>query len=508
MYALNSEEMKLMDNSAINEYGIPSLILMESASGHVHKYILDNFEKDKKILIISGSGNNGGDGLCLARQLKISGYSLIVFSIGKENLISKESNIQLNSILKLGVEHYRIENEEDEKNFKKFKKYLISADIIIDAIFGISLNRKVGGIYFDIIKLINHSKKTVLALDIPSGVSADTGKIMGISVKADITFTFGYPKIGLYLYPSPYYVGKLKICDIGIPKLSEKKLVNPVEIIDETVFFDLPPRKPDTHKGSFGKVLVIAGSNDMAGAAALASKSAYRSGCGLVYVFTEEERKGIILSYVPEAIVYGYSSKSEIKIINEKLTDLIKKTDTILIGSGLEESRLSLDILKECINSEKPLVIDAGALNLISKNKKLIKDLKNRNKPSVLTPHLGEMARLTGKSVEEISDDLIRTAKKFASSNKIILCLKSARTVIAFPNEKIYLNIIGNNGMATAGSGDVLAGTIASQLAEYGENYTEQAVCKAVYIHSRAGDRALEKREAYSLIASDLIDNL
>ncbi len=508
MYVLHADEMKSLDFSTINDYKIPSVILMEWAAKAAYDYVVDNYTSSDRILITCGSGNNGADGLCLARQLKVHGYFPLVFLMGNEGSITDESRLHLDSLLSLGVECYKISGETAGETLKKFKKYAKFCDVIVDAIFGISLNREVEGCYKDVIQIINASKKPVISLDMPSGICADTGRVMGVAVKAKATITFAYPKLGLYLYPGAAYSGNIMISDIGIPKKAERSLKLSTRLIDEESFKNLPPRRRDGHKGTFGRVLVIAGSSDMAGAAALSAKAAYRMGAGLVYVFTEDAAAPIVLNYVPEAICYTYSSDSNRRDLELNLIELLSKVDAILIGPGMLENEISSDILTTGIASDKPLVIDAGALNILAEDRELMKKLKERTAYTVITPHLGEMSKLSITSVQDISENIMGFARNFVDENGLVLCLKSARSILAFPDSESYLNVLGNDGMATAGSGDVLSGAIVALLAQHEEKFFKEALCKAVYSHSVAGDKACESGGKDRVMASDLIDNL
>ncbi len=508
MLVLNKNEMKSLDNSAINDYGIPSIILMEYAAKSVHDYISNKFDKKSQITIVVGVGNNGADGLCLARQLKHSLYEPIVFCIGNYEKSTEEFKIHYKSLKSLGIKIYEYGEYSQNKFISEFKNKILNNDLIIDGIYGISLNREIVGIYKEIIDIINNSNTNVLSLDIPSGIDSDTGKSLGIAIKANTTICFAYPKIGLYMNEGREHSGEILISDIGIPRIANKNLKNASRLLNEDCFKNLSIKKDDSHKGNFGKILIIAGSENMAGAASLSAKAAYRAGTGIVYILTHKENKTAILSYLPEAIVYTYDNNSSKKDLENQIINLSQKVDSILIGCGLSESKIAQNLLDFTIKLDLPLVIDADAINLISKNKNIFKMLSKRKKSTILSPHLGEMSRLISKPINEIKNNLINEAKKFVKKNNINLCLKSDRTVVSFVNGNTYLNINGNSGMATAGSGDVLAGVITSHLAMYNSTEYEQAVCKAVFLHSKAGDNAKEKRNQYSIIASDIIDFL
>ncbi len=509
MLLINKEQMKLLDKTAIENYSIPSLILMEHAAKSACDYIINNYKNARKVLIISGTGNNGADGLCLARQLKLKNLEPVVFLLGNEEKLSDEGKIHYKSISKLNVQVYCLDKENENVFIDKLTNSILINEIIVDAIFGISLNREVGGIYKKVINLINQTNKVIISLDMPSGIEADSGKVLGVAVKADTTITFAYYKIGLVLNEGSEYAGKIILADISIPKLAEDKLEYPIKIIDEVSFNGLDKRKSSGHKGTFGKVLIIAGSKNMAGAASLSTKAAYRSGCGLVYVISHKENRNSILSYVPEAIVFEYDEKTSYEELDQLIQEQTKSVDSVLIGCGISKNIEAKVLVKIALELDKNLVLDADALNLISEDEKLLLQLKNRKNKTIITPHIGEMARLCSKKIEEIQDDPISIAKNFAKEYNLTVYLKSAKSILCFANHNTYINIRGNSGMATAGSGDVLAGIIAAKLAlmKNGENF-EKLVLKAVYMHNRAGDKAKEVRGEESLIASDMIEYL
>ncbi len=507
MLLLNQSEMKLMDSTAINEYGVPSLVLMERAALSAHDYILEHYDEGEQIVVFSGTGNNGADGMALARQLSHSGYYPVVFLIGSEDKLTEEATLQLRSIKALGIEHYTLDGELKEDDIKLLEDRVLDSMLVVDAIFGISLNREVTGVYKNVIELINDLSFEVLSLDIPSGVEADTGKVLGVAISADVTITFGYVKRGLCLYPALSHVGEIICADIGIPRLAEQKLISPVSALDEDVFANLPVRNPNSHKGDFGKLLIVAGSYNMGGAAILAAKAAYRSGCGLVYVLTHRENRSAIISSVPEAIVYSYDDDFTGIELKELLFRISEDVDAVVIGSGISISSAACTFVAASLELDKPILLDADALTIISSDDNLKKVLKKRTYDTVLTPHLGEMARLNAMSIAEVSGDIFGAAKSFAKEYSVALCLKSATTVVSFNGEEDYLNIIGNSGMATAGSGDVLCGTIGANIVKYREHFVE-AVLKGVYCHSLAGDKAKEVKGEDALISSDIIDCL
>ncbi len=509
MLLLSQTEMKLLDKTAIEECGIPSLILMEYAAKSAKDYIRKNYDCTSRILIVCGSGNNGADGLCLARQLKYLDFDPYIYLIGDSEKLSEEGRQHYESLSSLNMNIRILTSETIDYEIDHFKKDLLMSTLVVDAIFGISLNREIEGIHRDVIEMINNGYTKVLSLDMPSGIEADTGEVLGIAVKADTTITFAHPKLGLYLNDGIKYSGKVLIGDIKIPKMAESRLLNPIKIIDEDIFSDLPKRDPSGHKGTFGKVLIVAGSYDMGGAAALSAKAAYRGGCGLVYVLTHRENKQSILSYIPEAIVYTYDDDFSKGQLEETLLRLSEGMDSVLIGCGLSKSETAKTLFSKSLDLDKPLVIDADALNILSEDAELLESLKHRKNKTVLSPHLGEMARLHSIPVSEIIEKPLAIAKSFVKEYKVNLCLKSSKTIVCTEKLNVYFNIIGNSGMATAGSGDVLSGLIAAKIAlsESDEDF-DKLICKAVHMHSRAGDNAKDERGEEAIIASDIIEKL
>ncbi len=522
MFALSANQMKKLDAYAINEYKIPAVLLMEHAALAMFKEIEKTFDKDVKIVIVCGGGNNGGDGLALARILIKEGYynlSVCMMSKKLSELSQLHYDILNKTAFSLISELYSYE-EVDE-----FAETLDSAELIIDAIFGVSLDREVKGHYEAMIMGINMASSLgarIWSVDVPSGIDSTTGTVMGVAVKADKTFSFAYPKLGLYLFPAPRYTGEIVVADIGIPSVAIYDLMddedfgNVLSIIDEknTV---LVSRRANSHKGSYGTACVVAGSKGMAGALMLASKAAYHTGVGIVRALSHKENKIAFNTFLPEAIYYSYvcdgeGGSSELKEdffedLSAKFVDFVKKSTSLLIGCGLSTGVVSKALLELALDTDKKLIIDADGLNILAENKHLLEKVKTRQALTVLTPHLGEMSRLSGLSVKEIEENQIDVARNFAKKYVVTLVLKSARTVVASPSGETFINIKGNNGMATGGSGDVLAGIITGFLANEA-NDEDIAVRTGVYVHALAGDRAADKKGKRAMLARDIIDEM
>lgn len=502
-YVLTAAEMKKYDETAIKEYGIESLVLMERAALETANAVIEKYGKDIYVGVIAGCGNNGGDGIAIARILQEHGIRVEINMVGESKKLTDETKIQLEIAKKLNIPiYYGVEHT--------------LYDVIIDAIFGIGITRTVEGKYRKAIEEINASKAHVVAVDIPSGVNTDDGRIMGCAVKADMTVTFAYRKIGIMLYPGASCAGEVRCVPIGIPRaFTDKKRTGVVTFTDKEADLKLPDRSQSGNKGTFGKVLLAAGSRSMGGACQLSALSAYRIGAGMVRVFTAEENRESLLRKLPEAIVDTYKDLDDEEPLSERerqaLLNGLEWADVIAIGPGLSLSNRASDILKTVMeHCDKPMVMDADALNLLAKNDALLGKLQfGRRKNDagiVLTPHLGEFARLMKAPVSEIKKDLLGTCKAFTKKYDVSLVCKDARTVITKRGKLTYLNSSGNNGMATAGSGDVLTGIIAGLLAQ-GMSGFEAAVIGA-YAHGLAGDYAREHASSYYIMAQDIIHSL
>ncbi|NLL91871.1 MAG: NAD(P)H-hydrate dehydratase [Ruminococcaceae bacterium] len=500
MYIYTGEEMSALDKRVIEVYDIPSFILMENAARGVFEEIIDEFTPDSSIAIFCGTGNNGGDGLALARQLFCKGYRPEVFIVGEEDKIKSVGKTHLSSLRALKIPIYFLNEESD---FKKTEERLSSADLICDAIIGTACKGSIEGIQKAAINLINSLPATIYALDVPSGINSKTGKICGVAVRAHKTISFGGLKRGLLLFPGAEMAGEVVVKDIGFPSCAIEEMPTNLKLLEAEDFSEEKHRPDDSHKGIFGTALIVAGSGNMGGAAILASKASYRSGAGVVRVLSSEKNRTALLTNVPEAIFIGYSedcAETELISLFEKEK---KQAKSILVGPGLGRQTNTYILTEAAVKSEKRLIIDADGLNILAEDLELMNMLKDRKAETVLTPHVGEMARLMGCDNSVILDDLIGTAQGLSKRYNIIIVLKSARTVIALPNGEAYISIGGCNGMATAGSGDVLAGTICA-LAANPRISMEKAALLGVYEHAKAGKRASEKYGNISMTAGDI----
>lgn len=487
-YLVSGREMKNWEKQAMEDYKTPSILLMERAALAVVEELTSGMYDLHKVLIACGTGNNGGDGLAVARMLKTKGIQAEVCITGALDRFSPDAKQQF-------------------EMYKAVSGKFVTAPaygeytVMVDAMFGIGCNRTIEGVAAEVIEEMNRSKAPVIAIDVPSGISADTGKVCGAAVKADVTVTFFTEKLGMMLYPGRDYCGIIKVADLGIPFEGSEECR--IITYQEQDLKKLPKRQGNSHKGTYGKVLVIAGSPEICGAAYLASAAAYRIGAGLVKVYTPQENRTAMQTLLPEALLETYDRN---RPILKQLQQCMEGADVIVIGPGLGTDRMAEKILRYVIGkSSVPLVIDADGINLLAENenKGLLLDAQV---PVILTPHIQEMARLTGAKKENIKKNPFETAELFAEQYGVTLVLKDARTIVAKADELSYLNLSGNSGMATGGSGDVLAGMLGGLIAQGLDEL--EAARLGVYVHGRAGDAAAAKKGAYSMTATDLFEGI
>lgn len=490
-YAATREEMQRIDQYTIEEIGIPGMVLMEKAAMAACEEIIARFTKEKRILIVTERGNNGGDGIAAARILSSFGYSVDIYEIGGVKRASEQYATQKE--IAVALELNFLDNLPKEEY-----------DIIIDAIFGVGLSREVSGIQKEVIEKLNKKSGIKIAIDVPSGLDASTGKIMGIAFLADYTITFGLNKLGLLLYPGAEYAGEVLVKDIGFPKKAVEQISPKVVFYTKEDRQRLPKRKANSNKGTYGRVLIVAGSKNMSGAAYFNAKAAYRSGCGLVEILTNESNRVILQTKLPEAILSTYE---EFEDASEKLKEAIKRADVIVFGSGMGNTSMTRNLLALVGSFAKvPIVLDADGINCIHKEGEESIDLSKFLAPCIITPHIKEMARLMQTDVSSIQEDIIQAARLCAKKYHIISVLKDARTVVMDEQSKTYINITGNHGMAKGGSGDVLAGIIAGLLS--GGLEPLEAARMGVFCHGMAGDFSRSQKGAYSMLASDIIEQL
>lgn len=484
---VNAAQMKAADQYTIQKLEVPSLELMEHAAQACVQVLEDEKVDLSHVCVVCGSGNNGGDGFAIARILQNNRYSVETFCVGNPEHYTEETQEQMHRLQECGGKIIYGMPQED------------SYSVIIDAVFGVGLSRKVEGRYRQVIEQMNRMRGTKFAVDIPSGLSATTGCILGCAFKADYTVTFQLKKIGLELSQGRTMAGRVIVPDIGI---STDSICEDQEIVwtaGKDIYRKMLPDRPeDSNKGTYGRLLVIAGSKGMAGAAYLNAHAAYMTGAGLVRIYTSSDNREILQTLLPEAVITTYEEYNK-----EELLSLLTWADGVCIGSGLGMSRLSEKILKTVIEYVKvPCLIDADGLNLLAENKNYLNQMAERR--FVITPHMKEMSRLTGISVEELKADRIQILKDFSSRYRITCVLKDSRTLIASEEKGIRMNLTGNSAMAKAGSGDVLAGVISGWMVQGKE--AEDAAELGTYIHGLSGDLAKFEKGVYSVMARDLIE--
>lgn len=534
-YLVTASEMKRYDANTIEKTGIPGMVLMERAALFALCVIKQHFKINEKtiqnpstVLIVAGMGNNGGDGLALARLLCEEGFLVEVWNIGNPHKASGQCRLQ-REILK----HYPVtykDTAQKPADFGSGSKYP-EYDMIIDALFGVGLSRELAGEYAEAVHYCNERQAFKLSLDVPSGICSDTGKVLGAwAFRADATVTFGFAKRGLFQYPGCLYAGKVLTGPIGITENSFYGKEPEMFYYDEPLAELLPPRSHEGNKGTFGKALLIAGSLNMAGAAVLSAKAAYRMGAGMVKVLTIPENRVILQDRVPEALVGVY----------DDLEEGLRWADVVGIGPGLGQGSEAHEALKKVIfGSRLPLLLDGDALNLLAKDGSLRWELAAQGqqpcrkqqameKPMpagkrlplkgqaensgemgreiVLTPHVGELSRLTGKSITELKEDLAAHTNLLASELHAVVAAKDARTYICREGKPVCLNIRGNSGMATAGSGDVLAGCILGLMAQGEDAFRAASI--GVYAHAMAGDAAAQVHGEHGCMAGDIAEML
>ena len=484
---VNAAQMKAADQYTIQKLGVPSLELMEHAAQACVQVLEDEKVDLSHVCVVCGSGNNGGDGFAIARILQNNRYSVETFCVGNPEHYTEETQEQMHRLQECGGKITYGMPQED------------SYSVIIDAVFGVGLSRKVEGRYRQVIEQMNRMRGTKFAVDIPSGLSATTGCILGCAFKADYTVTFQLKKIGLELSQGRTMAGRVIVPDIGISTDSICEDQEIVRTAGKDIYWKMLPDRPeDSNKGTYGRLLVIAGSKGMAGAAYLNAHAAYMTGAGLVRIYTSSDNREILQTLLPEAIITTYEEYNK-----EELLSLLTWADSVCIGSGLGMSRLSEKILKTVIEYVKvPCLIDADGLNLLAENKNYLNQMAERR--FVITPHMKEMSRLTGTPVEELKADRIQILKDFISRYRITCVLKDSRTLIASEEKGIRMNLTGNSAMAKAGSGDVLAGVISGWMVQGKE--AEDAAELGTYIHGLSGDLAKFEKGVYSVMARDLIE--
>lgn len=496
MKLTTKEQMNAIDAAAIEQYQIPSILLMEQAAYSVFEYIKGQYKETKKITILCGPGNNGGDGFALARQIEMWSYHQVeVVLLASSQKLSVDGTTYYTICKNMGIKVL------EDIEIGHLERVLEHSDIIVDALFGTGLTKLICGKYAEVIRRINDSGRPVISVDIPSGIEANTGKVLGSAVKADITISFALPKLGLYLYPGTYYSGKVMVTEIGIPKEIIERCPSKIFIIDKEQAKEyLPKRSMRSNKGSYGKVLIIGGQRGMSGAPILSAGSCMRSGAGTVTVAVPESINDILEVKLTEAMTIPLPDHDgHLGVGAEaKLAEIIDRYDVIAIGPGMGRHEELSGILRIVLESDKPCIIDADGIYILKGQLEL---LKSRKAPTVITPHPGEMAHLIDISIAEILDNPLQVANNFVREYPVTLVLKLERTVIV-DSGAIYINTTGNNGLAKGGSGDVLTGIISALI---GQKVPPNHAAKlGVYLHGLSADKLSQEKTVYSLIPGDI----
>lgn len=484
-YIVTKKEMQAIDAYTMDKIGIPSAVLMERAALSVVEEIERLNVSRGRVLIVVEGGNNGGDGLAVGRILLERGYKVDIYYIGGFEKVSQGFQQQWSILHHMGV---------------RFRKTIPNKEyaVIVDGIFGVGLSREVQGVQKKAIEAMNHMDAIKVAIDIPSGIDATTGEVLGTAFYADYTVTFGLKKLGMFFLDGIDACGTVICKPIGFPAQVVAHVKPMIYAYDNSDLDKLPKRVNNSNKGTYGRVAVIAGSKNMSGAAFLCSKAAYSTGAGLVKIYTHESNRTILQSQLPEAVMMTYDDYEGALACIE---DALQWATVIVVGPGLGVDTVSERMLYELLmNAEVPMVVDADALNILSNNIEL---LRTSSVQIIMTPHMKEMSRLIQRPVEEIAKNRFVIAREFAKKMQVTLVLKDAKSIATNGGQQTYMNLAGNNGMSTGGSGDVLAGIIAGMLA--GGLTLADAARMGTYVHCRAGDLAAEHKGNYAMLASDII---
>lgn len=511
MKVVTAAEMRQIDQDTIEGIGIPGIVLMETAGSAIVRAIERHYPTCQRIGIFAGKGNNGGDGIVIARQLAHAGRDVHLFLVSPPDSFTGEAHINLQIAKRLGLHIEEILTATGFHGTGTVPTTLASCELLIDAIFGTGLHSAVRDPIATVINTINRLPIPILSVDLPSGLNADTGHPLGTCVRADRTVTIGLPKRGLLMHPGAELAGKLEVVDIGFPEQvvdAQDIKVNWTSATQAAQW--MPPRPLSSHKGSYGRVLVVAGSIGMTGAAALASEAALRAGSGLVTLATPRHLNPILEGLLPEVMTLPLPETDAGSLAvsaTSTILEFAEKTKSILaIGPGLSQHPETVALIHQLVreNQEQGLdlriVADADGLNALAQSKETISLLDSE---AVLTPHPGEMARLTNTAVPTLEKDRIGTAQQFTSKYGVTLVFKGAPTVTSAPNGNLWVNSTGNPGMATGGMGDVLTGIIAGLMAQ--GISSESAAALGVYLHGLAGDIAAEALGMHGLIANDVL---
>jgi len=505
MKVISGETMQAIDRRAIEEFGVPGLTLMENAGRGCAEAIVASHGGGlpRKAVVVAGKGNNGGDGYVIARLLHELGWQTAVLVLAREEEIGGDAGVNL-----ARLDRPVLAFCPDASQLARYAHLIGEADVIVDAMLGTGLRTEVRGVYAEAVELVNGAGRPVVAVDIPSGIDATTGRVLGCAVRADVTVTFAFAKCGHLVYPGAEHTGRLQVVDIGIPPAAAAGMES-CEFLDAAAIRPLLTRRSRTsHKGRYGHCLIIAGSPGKTGAAAMAANSAVRSGAGLVTLAVPEKINPILEIKTTEAMTIplpdaGSGRLGEVPL--PSIEELLAGRTAVALGPGIGwHPKTSLLVRRLVTEISLPLVIDADGLNAISDDPSVL--AHKASSAVILTPHPGEMSRLAGMPVAAIEDDRIKAAREFAVKHEVCLVLKGARTVIATPDGGIAINGSGNPGMASGGMGDVLTGILAALLAR---GYGPGDACRlGVFIHGYAADLVAAEKGEIGMSAVDVQEKL
>lgn len=502
MKLVTASEMRELDRRAIQEFGIPSVVLMENAGRTTYEILRREFPSlQGEVAVVAGRGNNGGDGFVVARYLANAGIPVAVFLLGQRDRVSGDARVNLEILAHLGI---AVEEVLAEADLNPTIHRLAKAGLILDALLGTGLTSPVTGLMAALIERINHLRAKVLAVDIPTGLSADTGEVLGVALKAQVTVTYGWPKLGQVLPPGRDYVGRLWQVDISIPPILDREAsVELAEARELRVL--LPPRPSDSHKGSFGRLLVLAGSMGKTGAAAMSSEAALRAGAGLVTLGIPASLNDILAVKLTEAMTLPLPEAEGARALGVAalmpILEFLDQKSTLALGPGLGTHPETRELVGRLVHDLAcPMVIDADGINNLAADTAALKGAAG---PRILTPHPGEMARLLGLSTAAVQARRLDLARETAARFGVTLVLKGAQTVVAGPEGRVSLNSTGNPALASGGTGDVLTGFIGGFLAQGLTPW--DAARLGVYLHGLAADYFVSRHGPRGLIAGDLL---
>lgn len=504
MKVLTAAQMQEIDRIAINDIGIPGVVLMENAGRGVAEEIERRFSalQPRSALVLSGKGNNGGDGYVVARQLLNRGWSVQTLVLAEREAVKGDALINLTVLQRLGG---NVAFVPDDSRWDEFEESVTTATIMVDALFGTGLTKPVEGLYRRVINWLNRQSSPVVAVDLPSGVEASTGRILGTAVNASVTVTFALPKVGQVSFPAAGLVGELVTIDIGIPSLVTDQVPSDCVLIDAGCARRLLPlRRPDGNKGTFGHLILLAGATGKSGAAVMAAEAGLRAGTGLVTVACPHSIQSVVATRLVEAITVPLAElNGEVSMpAFDVLMPLIQGKQALALGPGLGLGGEVKELIRRLLQATTlPVVIDADALTALSGKMQLFE--RQTDRQVVLTPHPGEMSRLTGLSIAEIESDRFDVVRSFASQHQVVVVLKGARSLIAAPDGRVHVNSSGHAGLASGGMGDALTGLIGGLLAQ-GLDALDAATLGA-YLHGSAADRLYRIYGDAGLLASDVI---